>query len=483
MLQHKEIKNIMVPIHDEVTQQTLPVQGDIPYWLHGTFVRNGPVSLEVDDKKMAHWFDGLAMLHAFTFHNGKVTYTNKFLRTDAYNTVFMKGSLNFLGFDSLPAHPMWEKIKSFFNPMACPPLQNANVNVTRIADQYVALTEIPLPVSFDIDTLNTVGALQFQDNLPKKNVFESAHPQFDKQSGEQFNYMVDYGLSSQYVVYRYHPKLPYRELIGKIPVKKPAYMHSFALTEHYIILVEYPFVVNPIDLFFLNKPFIQNYHWLPNRGTNFVIINRKSGKLVKEIRDCNPFFAFHHVNAYEENDNIILDIVAYPDACIVSSISQHGYLSTQLGIDENLPLPKLMRYSLSLNDNQIRSTVLFDGSFELPRINEKHNAHRYRYAYGSDQRLLIKANDLRPIYKIDIKTGENLSWEEPGVLPGEPVFVSNPKGQAEDDGVIVTIILDLGKQNTFLLILDAKNFKEIGRAYAPFTIPIGLHGQFYSAQY
>ena len=341
MLQHKEIKNIMVPIHDEVTQQTLSVQGDIPYWLHGTFVRNGPVSLEVDDKKMAHWFDGLAMLHAFTFHNGKVTYTNKFLRSDAYNTVFMKGSLNFLGFDSLPPHPVWDKIKSIFTPTICPPLQNANVNLTQIADQYAALTEITLPVHFDIQTLNTLGATQFNDNLPKMNVFESAHPQHDKRTGEQYNYIVDFGLNSYYLIYRYHPDHPCRELISKISVRKPSYMHSFALTEHYVILVEYPLVVYPIDLFFLKKPFIENYHWVPNQGTNFIIIDRRNGNLIKEIRNYNPFFAFHHVNAYEEKDNIILDIVSYEDASIVSSISQHGYLSTHLGVDGKSACPQI----------------------------------------------------------------------------------------------------------------------------------------------
>ena len=91
--------------------------------------------------------------------------------------------------------------------------------------------------------------------------------------------------------------------------------------------------------------------------------------------------------------------------------------------------------------------------------------------------------DLRSIYKVDAETRQTLSWEEPGVLPGEPVFVPRPNGHEEDDGVIIDIVLDIVKQNTFLLILDAKNFKEIGRAYAPFTIPIGLHGQFYSTQY
>lgn len=108
-------------------------------------------------------------------------------------------------------------------------------------------------------------------------------------------------------------------------------------------------------------------------------------------------------------------------------------------------------------------------------------AYHYRYIYGSDQRLLTHPGDLRPIYKIDIKTGLNQSWQEAGVLPGEAVFIPKPNSYEEDDGVIVNIVLDVLKQKAFLLILDGKSFEEIGRVYTPFAIPIGLHGQFFNS--
>lgn len=516
MLHQKEsepIKPIISPISQEITQKLLETKGQIPTWMQGTFVRNGPVSIQIDNKKMSHWFDGLAMLHAFTFQNGKVIYTNKFLRSKVYNTVLIKKCLNFLGFDSLPHHPFWDKIKSLFSIFKSPPIQNANVNVTKIDHQCVALTEIPLPVRFELSTLETLGAFQFKDNLPQNNAFESAHPQYDRRTKEQFNYIVDFGINTEYLVYRYHPSLPYRELIGKIPVKNPAYMHSFALTEHYIILVEYPLLVNPLDLFLLGKPFIENYRWIPEYGTTFAIIDRKTGKLIRKIQNCPPFFAFHHVNAYEvkgnnidngdsnsesdrDSDNIILDIVAYEDARIVSSISQHGYLSMHFTDNscekENLPIPKLTRFTVSLKNSHVNSTVLFDGSFELPRINEMYNGYPYRYAYGSDQRLLNKITDARPIFKIDTNSRQVISWEEAGTLPGEPVFIPLPDAQTEDDGIILSIVLktqhtennknrnkDIEQQTAFLLLLDAKSMTEIGRAEAPFAIPLGLHGQYF----
>ena len=57
----------------EITCERLPVQGEVPTWLAGTLLRNGPAQFEVGERRFNHWFDGLAMLHRFTIgdgHNG-----------------------------------------------------------------------------------------------------------------------------------------------------------------------------------------------------------------------------------------------------------------------------------------------------------------------------------------------------------------------------------------------------------------------------
>jgi beta,beta-carotene 9',10'-dioxygenase len=191
------------------------------------------------------------------------------------------------------------------------------------------------------------------------------------------------------------------------------------------------------------------------------------------------------VNAYENNqqkDNpqIILDIVTYPNADIISNISEHGYLSNKVGENsERLIQTRLMRYCLSPSQGSLESTALYTGSFELPRINENYTAYSYHYVYGSDQRSLEKPSDLRPLFKINTQTRKTVLWQEPGVLPGEPVFIPRPGAKDEDEGIVVTVVLDDRQHKAFLLMLDAKTFKEVGRAYAPFAIPVGLHGQFW----
>lgn len=44
--------------------------GNIPSWLQGTLLRNGPGIFSVGDTSYDHWFDGMAIMHSFTFKDG-----------------------------------------------------------------------------------------------------------------------------------------------------------------------------------------------------------------------------------------------------------------------------------------------------------------------------------------------------------------------------------------------------------------------------
>lgn len=85
--------------------------------------------------------------------------------------------------------------------------------------------------------------------------------------------------------------------------------------------------------------------------------------------------------------------------------------------------------------------------------------------------------DSEGLYKINTETAQVLEWAEKGCNAGEPVFVPSPGAHDEDDGLILSIVSN--HTTSFLLILDAKSFKEIARATAPHVIPEGLHGQYF----
>jgi beta,beta-carotene 9',10'-dioxygenase len=57
-------------------------------------------------------------------------------------------------------------------------------------------------------------------------------------------------------------------------------MHSFAMSEHYVVLAEYPLVADAQALAARKWPFIENYEWLPERGTIFTVVSKADGTVL-----------------------------------------------------------------------------------------------------------------------------------------------------------------------------------------------------------
>jgi carotenoid cleavage dioxygenase-like enzyme len=452
----------------EIHEHELPVTGDLPEWLSGTLIRNGPAQFEVGDQDYNHWFDGHAMLHAFRVGDGAVEYRNRFLETKSRTEALEQGEIVRSEFATDPCLSIFGRVMSVFNPK---PTDNASINVTQIDDAYVALTETPIPVQFDPETLETVGVVDYSDDLDAP--MSTAHPLVEPDTGRTMTYVTEFGRQSKYHLAGISPGSRSRDVLATLDVDRPRYMHSFGMTERYVILAEWPIVVNPLDLLLRGEPFIENFEWQPERGTRFRILRKSDGE---EVATCqaDAAFAFHHVNAFEQNDEIVCDVVTYPDASIIDDL----YLD-RLRSDEPTPgTGRLRRYHLPLKGGAVSSTVQSDERLELPRIHEAAaRAQSYQYVYGVGERGAGTFTD--QLVKIDVETGAAQVWREDGTYPGEPVFIPHPDGAAEDEGVILSVVLDPEAERSFLLVLDAASFAERARAPVPHAIPFGFHGQFF----
>jgi carotenoid cleavage dioxygenase-like enzyme len=89
-------------LEQEITFDRLPVKGTVPGWLAGTLLRNGPAKFEIGKQNYHHWFDGLAMLHRFSFRNSDVSYANRFLRSSPYTEGGEKGKICYSEFATDP---------------------------------------------------------------------------------------------------------------------------------------------------------------------------------------------------------------------------------------------------------------------------------------------------------------------------------------------------------------------------------------------
>ena len=81
------------------------------------------------------------------------------------------------------------------------------------------------------------------------------------------------------------------------------------------------------------------------------------------------------------------------------------------------------------------------------------------------------------IVKTDLETKKTTYWDHPHHTPGESIFVPDPTGNTEDAGFLLSVILDGDKGTSYLLCLDARTMKEVGRAECDVAVGIGFHGR------
>ena len=459
---------------DVITEQelvALPVKGALPGWLRGSLLRNGPARFTVGARSYRHWFDGLAMLHRFAVAGGEVTYSNRYLDSPAHQAAARDGRIAYGEFATDPCRSIFKRVTTAFAPPQ--PGSNANVNLSVLAGQLVALTETPMAVAFDPETLRTAGVVGFEDDL--KGFVTTAHPHYDFGRRENVNYLLEFGPRSSYHVYAAPDGSRARRRIASIPAREPAYIHSFGMTERFVVLVEFPLVVNPLRLLTSGKPFIENYVWKPERGSTFHLLDKDTGAVVASAKGP-AFFAFHHVNAWEEDGAVVVDLCAYDGPEVIDALyldRARGGLDPDSAVDA-----RLVRYRVPLAGGHVAAETLNPEPLELPRINYKAcNGRPYRYVYGTS-RSRPAGSFLDQLAKIDTVTREARLWREPGTFPGEPVFVAAPDATAEDDGVVLSVVLDAQRETSFLLCLDAASLTELARAEVPQVVPFGFHGQF-----
>ncbi len=448
-------------LETETHLDSLPVQGTLPPWLRGSLIRTGPAKWEVGDRAMNHWFDGFAMLHRFSFADGDVSYANRFLESRAYRAARDEGRISYSEFATDPCRSLFQRVSAMFSPKLT---DNGNVNLTKLGERFIAMTETPIPVEFDAETLAAAGVAY---EVPGQ--LSTAHPHMDRASKGMLNYAAKLGPRTSYRFFLLRPGSSRPEVIAARPVGEPAYMHSFGLTERWLVLAEFPFVVNPPRLAFSGRPYIENYRWKPERGTRFHLFDRKTGAAAGPF-ETDARFAFHHVNSYEDDGEVVVDVCTYPDAGIVEDL----YME-RLRAGKPIAPGHLERFRISTQSATVRSERLIDESIELPRVNYRRcNERAYRYAWG----VGVDGGWIDRIIKADLEQRRSTVWSEDGCYPGEPVFVAAPEADDEDEGVLLSVVLDGQKGNSFLLVLDARSLHELARAEVPHHIPFGFHGAF-----
>lgn len=453
---------------EEVRLPRVPVEGELPRWLRGVLLRNGPALFEIGEQKLNHWFDGLAMLHAFAFGEGRVSYANRFLRSSNYESWRRDGTMEFSEFGT---DPIPDPCRAIYSGVASlpvlGPVPNANVSIERLGKAFKAHTEIPVPVRFNPRTLRTIGA---EGEIPNGRL-GTAHPHHDKRTGERFSYEVELvPPSGLRIVSERRGK---RRELAFIPVEKPGYLHSFALTRRYVAVHTQPWQFDLAKFLSPDRgPIASSFAWDDSVPSRIYLIDRRRGGVAAEF-ELDPSFVFHHINAFDDGDRVVLDVCAHRDSAAVDAL----YLKNLCAPKPRIPQAAARRLTVEPGRRRVRARDLAEGNIELPRIDyDAVNAGPYRYAYGVGTKDPNRDGFINQLVKLDTRRGEMTDWREDGSYPGEPIFVRRPHPRREDDGVLLSVVLDAKRRTSYLLVLDARDLTELARAAVPHHIPFGFHG-------
>jgi carotenoid cleavage dioxygenase-like enzyme len=147
---------------------------------------------------MNHWFDGLAMLHRFGIADGRISYANRFLKSKAYRAAEETGEITYSEFATDPCRSLFQRVVSVFSPKLS---DNANVNLAKLGERFISMTETPIPVEFDGETLETAGVAY---EVP--GMLTTAHPHLDRASGGMLNYAAKVGPRNSYRFFLVRPE-------------------------------------------------------------------------------------------------------------------------------------------------------------------------------------------------------------------------------------------------------------------------------------
>ena len=458
---HPYLNGAWTPLREEVDVADLEViEGEIPADLDGVYLRNTENQIHQPLGRY-HPFDGDGMIHQISFRGGRASYRNRFVRTRGLEAEQeAAGSL----WGGLADSPKLGKRPGFGAQGALKDSSSTDVVVHagRVLSTFYQCGE---GYRLDPETLEPQG---IESWTPIDGI--SAHPKVDEATGELlfFNY-------SKHAPYMHYGEVDRHNRLTNyiaVPLPGPRLPHDMAFTTNYAILNDLPLFWDPELL--ARGIHAVRMHDLPSR---FAIIARHGR--TEDIRwfEAAPTYVLHWMNAYEEGDEIVLDGYFQENPTpSPRADAPPGYENMMAYLDEHSFRPKLHRWRFNLADGTTREERLDDRLVEFGVFNQRYSGRKYRYVYSTVTKpgwFLFTG-----FVKYDLETGESSEFNlAVGRYASEAPFAPRANAAAEDDGYLISFIIDENAGRSECVILDARRIEDgpICRIALPHKLCSGTH--------
>ena len=439
-------------------------EGEIPEGLTGTLYRNGSNPMFPSDNERYHWFAGEGMVHAVHVEDGKASYRNRFVRTPRYVAQRKAGRRLF---------PLTMDEQN--EPVAGVGLVDsmANTHVIWHGNKLLALQESNLPFELTPDTLETLGAWDFDGDYKGPM---TAHPRFDPKTGEMLTFGHNVaGPGSTRISYSTIDKAGKVTRQDQFDGPYSTILHDFLTTDEHVIFPFFPLTIAP-ERAMSGGPLIA---WDPEQGTRIGIMRRDAS--VDTIRwfTGDPCYVYHHVNAYTVHENGRTKVIA--ETMKFARVPLFPSLDGSTG-SHFVDGAQLVRWTFDMDgaSDTYTEEVLNDLPGEFPRMDDRVMGSRHRHAfYAAHHGIIAEGDSFNAIVHADMVSGTRREYVPgPGRFVMEPVFVERSAEAPEGDGWLLTIVYDTERNLSDFVILDTDDVSAgpVARVELPTRVPYGFHG-------
>ncbi len=440
------------------------IDGVVPATLRGTLFRNGSGRNGLAGQWFAHWFDGDGMISQIRFDDSGIHYRNRYVTTPNYRDETAAGRIVHRGFGKMRPYGV---LGNAFRE----PANVSNTSVVMQGDRLLSLWEGGPPTALDPATLDTRGIEDFDGVL---KAF-SAHPKIDPETGELFNFGIDYGAKTTLTPYRLD-----RGIVTRMPpvvLPYPVMNHDFVLTARHMVFCLGPILVHPLRFVLGFSSFDRALHWEGSKPTLILLVPR-DGRGEPRWIETDAFFQFHFANGFEEDGAVVVDLARYPDYGTIGEALRTYWHSAW----PSRGMAALTRLRIDLGTGKVETQTFGSGTAnEFPSINPAHTGKRYRYAYFASNPAAREMGLQQQVSRIDFETGAVAAHDfGPAGYVGEPLFVANGPGGAEDDGIVLVMVFSSADKRTEIVGLDARDLaaRPLFTARLKHHVPYPLHGTF-----
>jgi carotenoid cleavage dioxygenase len=459
---HPYLNGAWTPLHEELDASGLDtLVGRIPTDIDGIYLRNTENQVHQPLGRF-HPFDGDGMIHQLDLSGGHASYRNRWVRTRCFVAEQEAGQSLWGGL----ADPQGVSLRPGFG--AHGGLKDSSSTDVIVHAGVALSTFYQCGEAYCLDpvTLEQSGVAGW---VPLEGI--SAHPKVDERSGELlfFNY-------SKHPPYMHYGVVdPQGRRVHYVPIALPGprLPHDMAFSEHYSILNDFPAFWDP-QLLARNVHAVRMHRDIPSR---FGVIPRHGSAAQLRWFEAEPTYVLHWLNAYEDGDELVLDGYFQEDPTPPPNRdAPPGFEHMMAYLDEASFKPHLHRWCFDLKTGRTRERRLDERLLEFGTINQQYAGRRHRYTYSTT--TLPGWFLFNGFVKHDLDTGE--SWTvalEPGRYASEPVFAPRIDARDEDDGYLLSFVMDQNTGVSECLLIDARHFDAgpVCRIALPHQLCSGTH--------